>query len=70
MSIVGDLRTFAKGCSSSRAWGADGTEPDRPRKKGAKTHLIVDRRGLPLSIGISAANLHDNQALIRPIRAL
>ncbi|MGI5281671.1 hypothetical protein [Streptomyces rochei] len=38
-------------------------------------HLITDRTGLPLSVGISGANLHDSQALnplvkgIPPIRS-
>jgi hypothetical protein len=30
----------------------------------------VDRHGLPLSIGISAANLHDSQALIPLVRGI
>ncbi|GAA4999012.1 hypothetical protein GCM10023205_85220 [Yinghuangia aomiensis] len=44
-------------------------------KKGSKIHLITERTGLPLSIGISGANLHDSQALeplvlgIPPIRS-
>src|SRR5688500_8987178 len=37
-----------------------------PTVNGSKIHLIVDRRGLPLSIGISAANPHDSQALFPP----
>ncbi|WP_310436982.1 IS5 family transposase [Streptomyces sp. 3330] len=31
---------------------------------GSKIHLITERTGLPSSVGISAANLHDSQALI------
>lgn len=38
-----------------------GPNPTDRGKKGSKIHLIVDRQGLPLSIGISAANLHDSQ---------
>ncbi|MER5400896.1 IS5 family transposase [Streptomyces sp. NPDC002599] len=41
-----------------------GPNPTDRSKKGSKIHLIVDRQGLPLSVGISAANLHDSQALI------
>ncbi|MFK0160810.1 IS5 family transposase [Streptomyces sp. NPDC090493] len=41
-----------------------GPNPTDRGKKGSKIHLIVDRGGLPLSLGISAANLHDSQALI------
>ncbi len=44
-------------------------------KRGSKIHLLVDRAGLPLSVGISAANTHDKLALeplvrgIAPIRS-
>lgn len=31
-------------------------------KKGSKIHLITERTGLPISVGISGANLHDSQA--------
>lgn len=37
-------------------------------KEGSKIHLITERTGSPLSIGISGANLHDSQAL-KPTRA-
>ncbi|WP_406438336.1 IS5 family transposase [Streptomyces sp. NBC_00631] len=47
-----------------------GPNPTDRGKKGSKIHLIVDRRGLPLSIGISAANLHDSQALIPLVRGI
>ncbi|MGX1886083.1 IS5 family transposase [Streptomyces sp. NPDC055287] len=52
-----------------------GPNPTDRGKSGSKIHLIVDRNGLPLSIGISAANTHDSQALepllrgIPPIRS-
>ncbi len=45
-----------------------GPNPTDRGKKGLKIHLIVDPHGLPLSIGISAANLHDSQALIPLVR--
>lgn len=47
-----------------------GPNPTDRGKKGSKIHLLVDRRGLPLSIGISAANLHDSQALIPLVRGI
>ncbi|MFD8927503.1 IS5 family transposase [Streptomyces mirabilis] len=47
-----------------------GPNPTDRGKKGSKIHLIVDRQGLPLSIGISAANLHDSQALIPLVRGI
>jgi transposase len=52
-----------------------GPNPTDRGKSGSKIHLIVDRRGLPISLGISAANTHDSQALpalvqgIPPIRS-
>ncbi|MFI5555793.1 IS5 family transposase [Streptomyces sp. NPDC051738] len=47
-----------------------GPNPTDRGKKGSKIHLIVDRQGLPLSVGISAANLHDSQALIPLVRGI
>ncbi len=47
-----------------------GPNPTDRGKKGSKIHLIVDHRGLPLSVGISAANLHDSQALIPLVRGI
>ncbi|GHG95118.1 hypothetical protein Srubr_36740 [Streptomyces rubradiris] len=47
-----------------------GPNPTDRGKKGSKIHLTVDRTGLPLSIGISAANLHDSQALIPLVRGI
>lgn len=53
-----------------------GPNPTDPGKNGSKSPLITDRRGLPLSLGISGANIHDCQALeplalgIPPIRSV
>lgn len=33
-------------------------------KYGSKIHLITERTCLPLSVGVSGANVHDSQALI------
>ncbi|MGC0423343.1 transposase [Embleya sp. AB8] len=33
-------------------------------KNGSKIHLLTERTGLPISIGISGADTHDSQALI------
>ncbi|MFB7445467.1 IS5 family transposase [Streptomyces mirabilis] len=52
-----------------------GPNPTDRGKKGSKIHLICDRNGLPISLGISAANTHDSLALqplvqgIAPIRS-
>ncbi|MGP3977841.1 IS5 family transposase [Streptomyces sp. 8N114] len=52
-----------------------GPNPVGRGKKGSKIHLVTERTGLPLSIGTSAANVHDSQGLeplvrgITPIRS-
>lgn len=52
-----------------------GPNPTDRGKPGSKIHLITDRNGVPLSLGVSGANLHDSQApqpLVRgipPIRS-
>lgn len=47
-----------------------GPNPVYRGKKGAKIHLITERTGLPLSVGVSGANLHDSQALPFLVRAI
>ncbi len=47
-----------------------GPNPVDRGKKGAKIHLITDRAGLPLSMAISGANLHDSQALQPLVRGI
>lgn len=39
-----------------------GPNPTDRGKLGSKIHLITDRNGLPLSLGVSGANMHDSQA--------
>jgi IS5 family transposase len=39
-------------------------------KYGSKIHLITERTGLPLSVGISGANVHDSQALIPLVQGI
>ncbi|BCL32265.1 IS5 family transposase [Streptomyces aurantiacus] len=39
-------------------------------KKRSKIHLITERTGLSLSVGVSAANLHDSQALEPLVRGI
>lgn len=39
-------------------------------KKGSKIHLLTDRSGLPLPIGISAANTHDSLGLEPLVRGI
>ena len=47
-----------------------GPNPVDRGKKGSKAHLITERTGLPLSIGVSGANLHDSQALKPSVRGI
>ncbi|MDC2948804.1 IS5 family transposase [Streptomyces heilongjiangensis] len=47
-----------------------GPNPVDRGKKGSKIHLITERTGLPLSIGISGANPHDSQALEPLVRGI
>ncbi|MFB7031978.1 MULTISPECIES: IS5 family transposase [unclassified Streptomyces] len=47
-----------------------GPNPVERGKYGPKVHLITERSGLPLSIGISGANLHDSQALEPLVRGI
>lgn len=47
-----------------------GPNPVDRGKKGSKIHLITERSGLPLSIGISAANTHDGQGLEPLVRGV
>lgn len=62
-------------CPGCQRGDLRGPDPVDRGKKGSKIHLITDRGGLPLSVGISAANTHDSKALeplvggIPPIRS-
>ncbi|MEV0239906.1 IS5 family transposase [Streptomyces sp. NPDC050674] len=47
-----------------------GPNPTDRGKPGSKIHLITDRNGLPLALGISAANLHDSQGLMPLVRGI
>ncbi|WP_425583147.1 IS5 family transposase [Streptomyces luteosporeus] len=44
-----------------------GPNPTDRGKNGPEAHVICHRNGLPISVGVSAANLHDSQALV-PMR--
>uniref|UniRef100_UPI00357102C7 IS5 family transposase n=1 Tax=Streptomyces minutiscleroticus TaxID=68238 RepID=UPI00357102C7 len=47
-----------------------GPNPVDRGEKGSKIHLITDRAGLPLSVGISGADLHDSQAVEPLVRGI
>jgi transposase len=40
-----------------------GANPVDRAKPGSKYHLLIDATGLPLAVGLSAANTHDSQLL-------
>ncbi|MFI8370963.1 IS5 family transposase [Streptomyces sp. NPDC085466] len=50
--------------------GLTGPNPVDRGKYGSKIHLITERTGLPISVGISGANLHDSQALIPLVKGI
>ncbi|SFE67634.1 Transposase DDE domain-containing protein [Actinopolyspora alba] len=47
-----------------------GPSPVDRGKSGSKNHLLTDRTGLPLAIGVSAANTHDSHGLIPLVLAI
>ncbi|MFI0142094.1 IS5 family transposase [Streptomyces luteogriseus] len=47
-----------------------GPNPVDRGKYGSKIHLVTERTGLPLSVGISGANTHDSQALIPLVQGI
>ncbi len=47
-----------------------GPNPVDRGKYGSEIHLITERIGLPVSVGISGANLHDSQALIPLVKGI
>jgi transposase len=48
---------------AKRGGAETGPNPVDRGKRGSKYHLVVDRAGIPLSVGLSAANIHDSQLL-------
>src|SRR5688572_12063513 len=47
-----------------------GPNPVDRGKYGSKIHLITERTGLPISGGISGADVHDSQALIPLVKGI
>ncbi|WP_436847765.1 IS5 family transposase [Streptomyces avermitilis] len=47
-----------------------GPNPTDRGKMGSKIHLITDRNGLPLSLGVSGANMHDSKGLEPLVRGI
>lgn len=64
------MRGRLRESSSCKRGQLTGPNPTGRGKLGSKIHLVTDRNGLPLSLGISGANLHDSQALEPLIRGI
>jgi IS5 family transposase len=47
-----------------------GANPVDRGKPGSKYHLLIDATGLPLAVGLSAANTHDSQLLEQLVDAV
>ncbi len=47
-----------------------GKNPTDKGKQGSKRHLVVDRKGIPLSVTHSAANVHDSKVLEEAVDAI
>jgi transposase len=47
-----------------------GPNPVDRGKPGSKMHVLSDRAGIPLSVAVSAANVHDSQALRPLVKAI
>jgi IS5 family transposase len=47
-----------------------GANPVDRGKPGSKYHLVIDASGLPLAVGLSAANTHDSQLLEQLVDAV
>jgi IS5 family transposase len=47
-----------------------GTNPVDRGKPGSKYHLVIDASGIPLAVGLSAANTHDSQLLEQLVDAV
>ena len=47
-----------------------GANPVDRGKPGSKYHLVIDASGIPLAVGLSAANTHDSQFLERLVDAV
>lgn len=56
---------------ASHEWGElTGASPVDRGRKGPKVHLITERAGLPLSMGVCAADTHDSRALVSLVRGI
>lgn len=57
-------------CTCPRGGPKTGPNPTDRGKSGSKRHIVVDRKGIPLAIVQSAANVHDSKMLEEAIDAI
>ena len=69
-SLTGPLRNRFGQHAGPEKGDLTGPNPVDRGKYGSKIHLITDRNGLPLSVGISAANVHDSKALVPLVQGI
>jgi IS5 family transposase len=67
-----DWERASLGSASVAAPGGQKTGPNLTDKgkQGSKRHVVVDRRGVPLAVIHTAANVHDSQALEKVVDAI
>ena len=56
-----------EGCQRGDLTGPNPVDRGKP---GSKIHLVTDRLGIPISVGISGANTHDSLGLIPLVTAI
>ena len=66
--VASRARRFQR--TSKRGGQETGPNPTDRGKPGSKHHLIVDGQGIPLAVGLSAANVHDSNFFIPLIEAV
>jgi transposase len=64
------VRHRLRQCPGGKGGPLTGPNPTDRGKPGSKIHLITDRNGLPLSLGISGANMHDSLGLKPLVRGI
>lgn len=69
-AVLAALRDRLGQCPGGQRGPLTGPNPIDRGKLGSKIDVICDRNGLPISVGISGANLHDSQALLPVMRGI
>lgn len=60
----------SKSCPAPLGGEATGCNPTDRAKQGSKLHLLVDKRGAPLSVVVTGANRHDKTAAVDVLVAI